>query len=663
MKIAIEGCAHGELEKIYNTIALIEQRENFKVDLLICCGDFQSTRNAEDLACMACPPKYRDMCSFYKYYSGEKQAPILTIFIGGNHEASSYLQELSYGGWVAPNIFYLGYAGVVNIGGLRIGGISGIQKGGDYLKGHFEKAPYTEQTKRSCYHIRNLEVFRLKQLSGKIDIMCSHDWPQGVYHHGNAAQLIKHKPYFKQEIEDNKLGSSVCEEVMKQLKPSYWFSAHLHTKFSAVIPHSDGSSTKFLALDKCLPKRRFLQILDLKHNMDEPLTLKYDHEWLTVLFLTNHLLSVKPSNNYLPGPNNSNDRYQFTPTQQELDLIDNKFSSDFTIPLNFTPTAPAFSPLTPKRNPSHQSHSKVHPNTTSFCDKLCIDDPLALVLAQSTPSHNESYSSFQSSTPAGLSTPCRGTSSLVSGASIRKFKLSLPSPKNSSDLEDSTHGEGRINSTSCIVNLDDSTLSMPADSTLSIGDSSLTDTGDVSSTIDEAKLMASVKKFTPYRSKMSSLVSEPELITIESSPSSVKEFTPYKSKMSSLGSEPELITIESPAPSELPRPAFDKSPIEPLSRKNEFEDSPVSSKLSFEDSPLSVSLSQSVFADSPVRALKLPEPAFDHSPLSTKPAFEESPVVKGKSPEKEVETVDEVKPVAKKFKRRNQSIYQTQDDD
>jgi len=32
----------------------------------------------------------------------------LTIFIGGNHEASNYLQELPYGGWVAPNIYYLG---------------------------------------------------------------------------------------------------------------------------------------------------------------------------------------------------------------------------------------------------------------------------------------------------------------------------------------------------------------------------------------------------------------------------------------------------------------------------------------------------------------------------------------------------------------------------
>lgn len=45
------------------------------------------------------PRKYREMKSFWKYYSGQEVAPIPTIFIGGNHEASNHLWEL----WV----FYL----------------------------------------------------------------------------------------------------------------------------------------------------------------------------------------------------------------------------------------------------------------------------------------------------------------------------------------------------------------------------------------------------------------------------------------------------------------------------------------------------------------------------------------------------------------------------
>ena len=56
-------------------------------------------------------------------------APVLTIFIGGNHEASNYNWELYHGGWVAPNIFFLGYANVVKVAGVRIGGVSGAVGG------------------------------------------------------------------------------------------------------------------------------------------------------------------------------------------------------------------------------------------------------------------------------------------------------------------------------------------------------------------------------------------------------------------------------------------------------------------------------------------------------------------------------------------------------
>jgi lariat debranching enzyme len=81
--------------------------------------------------------------------------------VGGNHEACNHLWELYYGGWAAPNIRYLGHAGVINFGGLRIGGLSGIFKPKDYATGHFERPPYTDSTMRSAYHVRDLEVYRL----------------------------------------------------------------------------------------------------------------------------------------------------------------------------------------------------------------------------------------------------------------------------------------------------------------------------------------------------------------------------------------------------------------------------------------------------------------------------------------------------------------------
>ncbi len=40
----------------------------------------QAVRNLDDLECLACPPKYRELKSFYKYYTGQLKAPYLTIF-------------------------------------------------------------------------------------------------------------------------------------------------------------------------------------------------------------------------------------------------------------------------------------------------------------------------------------------------------------------------------------------------------------------------------------------------------------------------------------------------------------------------------------------------------------------------------------------------------
>lgn len=43
--------------------------------------------------------------------------------------------------------------------------------------------------------------------------------------------------YFRKDIEENRLGSKPAEELLHELKPTYWFAAHLHCKFPALISH------------------------------------------------------------------------------------------------------------------------------------------------------------------------------------------------------------------------------------------------------------------------------------------------------------------------------------------------------------------------------------------------------------------------------------------
>ena len=152
-----------------------------------------------------------------------------------------------------------GYANIVQVGGLRIGGLSGIYKGRDYTKGHYEKPPYTDDTKRSVYHIRNLEVFRLKQLTRHVDIFLSHDWPKNVYNYGDREMLVRKKRFLKDEVYSGQLGSPPAAELLHALKPSYWFSAHLHVKFAACVQHP---------VSKCrfLLKLTMITILDMKEN-------------------------------------------------------------------------------------------------------------------------------------------------------------------------------------------------------------------------------------------------------------------------------------------------------------------------------------------------------------------------------------------------------------
>ena len=55
LNVVVEGCCHGELDSVYASIAAVEQHEGIKVDLLICCGDFQVVSLARSLVSLRQP--------------------------------------------------------------------------------------------------------------------------------------------------------------------------------------------------------------------------------------------------------------------------------------------------------------------------------------------------------------------------------------------------------------------------------------------------------------------------------------------------------------------------------------------------------------------------------------------------------------------------------
>lgn len=312
LRIAVQGCCHGQLNQIYKEVARINSKT--PIDLLIILGDFQSIRNAQDFKSIAIPPKYQKFGDFISYYNNEIEAPVPTIFIGGNHESMRHLMLLPHGGYVAKNIYYMGYSNVIWFKGVRIGSLSGIWKQWDFNKqrpswNYLEKNNWKANI-RNLYHVRLSDIAPLFMIKHRLDIMLSHDWPNGVVYHGDIKHLLKFKPFFEQDINKGELGSPATWQLLRDLRPLWWLSAHLHVRFLASIKHNKRSSqpsngstsrmkknlneidldlscdddekpdvltneesdepslkydeTRFLALDKCLPRRRWLEIVEVE---------------------------------------------------------------------------------------------------------------------------------------------------------------------------------------------------------------------------------------------------------------------------------------------------------------------------------------------------------------------------------------------------------------
>lgn len=172
---------------------------------------------------MACPLKYQKLGDFPRYFTGESQAPFPTIFIGGNHEASNYLQQLYYGGYVCPNIYYLGSSGVLRVKKgdfeFRLAGLSGIYNPKDFFQKHPTTLPLNGYTKRNVYHTKEKEILKLSLLEEHIDVFLSHDWPAGIENYGDLKALLKRKPFFKEDIDNKALGSPALTHLLETHHP------------------------------------------------------------------------------------------------------------------------------------------------------------------------------------------------------------------------------------------------------------------------------------------------------------------------------------------------------------------------------------------------------------------------------------------------------------
>lgn len=218
-QVAVEGCCHGELDEIYKEIENLEKKNKYKVDLLLICGDFQAVRNFRDLQCMAVPDKYKALQTFHKFASSFtlshcllRRSQILYRSKEGSHSYSDnwwksrgvqllpravsplrfslsvLLKSPQISRWMGCAQHLLPWPrgmcpGQRNPYSWRIGNLQRIQLPCWYTShriiyatqisnetpGLHETIPYTPNTIRSIYHIREYSVRRLSLVRPQTD--------------------------------------------------------------------------------------------------------------------------------------------------------------------------------------------------------------------------------------------------------------------------------------------------------------------------------------------------------------------------------------------------------------------------------------------------------------------------------------------------------------
>jgi len=162
--------------------------------------------------------------------------------------------------------------------------------------------------------------------------------------------------------EDAKAGESASAAESEDAQPSLVGPASTLTGKSKV--------TNFLALDKCLPHRQFLQLLTIPVTKSKP-GLSYDPEWLAITRVLNPYLHKHPS-----ALNSDAFKEAIGPMiAEERRWVEENIvaKGKLDVPENFQITAPIHEgSLTAREDRLPESY--VNTQTTAFCELLEIED-------------------------------------------------------------------------------------------------------------------------------------------------------------------------------------------------------------------------------------------------------------------------------------------------
>jgi lariat debranching enzyme len=169
--------------------------------------------------------------------------------------------------------------------------------------------------------------------------------------------------------------SEVSQDIRNLLPESF---SRPKAETVAILPFPENitnTTTNFLALDKCLPKRSFLQLLQIDPHtpaeLQRPSQLQYDQEWLAITRVFADQLKVGDPHAQVTA--DKGDAFYRPLIEKEISWVEENLvqANKMTIPEDFAQTAPVYEPSLGIHVPdTPQEYS--NPHTQTFCDLLQI---------------------------------------------------------------------------------------------------------------------------------------------------------------------------------------------------------------------------------------------------------------------------------------------------
>ena len=213
LRFAVVGDVHGDHWAMIRLLQGWEKSRKRSLDFVLQVGDFEPHRSESDLATMAAPAKYRDLGDFPIFARGEAQFPWPIYFIGGNHEPYGFLETLPDGGQIAPNCTYIGRANAVEIGELKVAGLSGIFQPHLFNAMRLDVSQFGRKSNKDWIGWNESDIEKLLNL-GRADIFLLHEWPIEFGDNQRHFTAVAARGWI--------------ELALESLQPSLIFCGHLH---------------------------------------------------------------------------------------------------------------------------------------------------------------------------------------------------------------------------------------------------------------------------------------------------------------------------------------------------------------------------------------------------------------------------------------------------